>query len=238
MMAGSIEARAVSPMVVDDADTVSRGKLQLNAVWQVNSASGEDLTLVPLNPVYGVSDRGEAGLLFGYIRRDVDGDAAASGSGASDVVLSTKWKLWEPSQSLTLSGRLDVKLPAASTTRSLGSGHADVGGVVLLTGCWGHTCIDWNVGYVADNVSHSDFADDTWFLGQAVRYDLDGPWTLFGEIYGGLPNGGEASPARAQYRVGAQFTAGTWLLVSGLVGSGFGSGPAGVTGTLGFSWLF
>lgn len=237
-MAGSVEARAVSPLVVDDADTVSRGRLQLNAVWQINAASGENLTLVPLNPVYGVSDRGEAGLLFGYVRRDVDGDAAASGGGATDVVLSTKWKLWEVSENLTLSSRLDVKLPAASETRGLGSGHVDVGGVVLLTGCWGRTCIDWNAGYVADNVSRSDFADDTWFLGQAVRYDLDGPWTLLGEIYGGLPNGGEAAPARAQYRVGAQFTAGTWLLLSGLVGSGFGSGPAGVTGTVGVSWLF
>ncbi len=238
LLAGSNEVRAVSPLVVDDADTVSRGKLQLNAVWQLGSASGTSLTLVPVNAVFGVSDRGEAGLLFGYIRRDVEGVAAASADGPTDVVLSTKWKLWEATDELTVSGRLDVKLPAASETRGLGSGDTDVGGVLLLTRCWGRTCLDWNVGYVADDVSHSDFGDDSWFLGQAVRHDLDGPWCLLAEIYGGLPNGGRASPSRAQYRVGAQFTAGTWLLVSALVGSGFGSGPAGVTGTVGLSWLF
>jgi len=236
-MTAAVKARAVSPLVVDDAGTVSRGKLQLNAVWQLSAAPGSDLMLVPVNPVYGVSDRGEAGLLFGYIRRDLDDSGAASADGASDVILSTKWKLWEAGESLTLSGRLDVKLPAASPTKDLGSGHVDVGGVVLLTGCWGRTCIDWNVGYVAENVSHSDFGDDTWFLGQAVRYDLDGPLTLLAEIYGGLPNGDAAPPARAQYRVGAQFTVGTWFLISGLAGSGFGSGPAGVTGTVGLSWL-
>jgi hypothetical protein len=236
-MAASAEARAVSPLVVDDADTVSLGKLQLNAVWQLSAAPGSDLMLVPVNPVYGVSSRGEAGVLFGYIRQGADVTTAGTG-GASDVVLSTKWKLWEVNAGLTLSGRLDVKLPAASEARGLGSGHTDVGGVLILTRCWERACIDWNAGYVADDVSRSDFADDTWFLGQAFRYDFDGPWMLLAEIYGGVPNGDQASRARAQYRVGVQFTAGTSLLVSGLVGSGFGSGPAGVTGTLGFSWLF
>ena len=39
---------AVSPLVVDDADTVEPGRLQLNAGWQVSRTGSESLFSLPL----------------------------------------------------------------------------------------------------------------------------------------------------------------------------------------------
>jgi len=57
---------AVSPLVVDDADTVERGRLQLNAGWQVSRTGSESLFSLPINPVLGLNSRGELGATFGY----------------------------------------------------------------------------------------------------------------------------------------------------------------------------
>jgi hypothetical protein len=63
----------------------------------------------------------------------------------------------------------------------------DVGGVIIATRCWGHTCLDWNVGYTASDASRSVFGNDHCFVGQGVRHELAKCRTLIGETYALLP---------------------------------------------------
>jgi hypothetical protein len=57
---------AVSPLVVDDADTVAPGRLQFNAGYQFSRTASASLQSIPLNPVFGLCSRGELGAVFGY----------------------------------------------------------------------------------------------------------------------------------------------------------------------------
>jgi hypothetical protein len=72
-MFGSLEARAANPLVVDDADTVDPWRLQLNVGWRFSRRSSAWVNLVAVNPVLGLTPRGEFGVASGYEWRDAEG---------------------------------------------------------------------------------------------------------------------------------------------------------------------
>ncbi len=190
---------------MDDADTVERGHLQLNLVWYFDHASDRQSSLVPVNPALGLTSRGEVSLTFGYLREQFDEPVPDTASGPFDLLLGTKWKLFCSDGGLQLTGRMDVKFPSASESRRLGTGDTDVGGFLIATRCWGHTCFDWNVGYVAHALAADTSSDDAWFLGQAVRYSATESWTILTEAWGRVRNGANAPPASGRALVGAQY---------------------------------
>jgi hypothetical protein len=232
---------AVSPLVTDDADTVERGRLQLNTGWQFSRSASVSLHSIPVNPVVGIHSRGELGLTFGYQWRD--GRGAMPGqkddSDITDLTLATKWRLWQTEdENFKLSGRLDVKLPTASESRGFGTGQTDIGGILVATRCWGRTCFDWNVGYTASGASRSMFGNDHWFLGQAVRGELAKRWTLIGETYALLPQGKEGIASTFHFSGGAQFNLCENVLFSALFGSAAGRSSPDLTGYLGLTYAF
>lgn len=179
-------ALAVSPLVTDDAGTVEPGRRQLNAGYQFSRTASVSSHSFPINPVLGLSSRGELGATFGYQWTENSGNSDANS--ITDLTLATKWRLWQTAgDKLQLSSRLDLKLPTASRDRGLGTGTLDVGGVIIATRCWGHTCLDWNVGYTASDASRSVFGNDHCFVGQGVRHELAKCRTLIGETYALLP---------------------------------------------------
>jgi len=231
-------ALAVSPLTTDDADTVEAGRLQLNTGWQFSRTASVRLHALPINPVLGLSSRGELGATFGYQWRDGFGaaPATADADGVTDLTLATKWRLWQTKdESFKLAARLDLKVPTASEQRGLGTGNVDVGGVLVATRCWGRTCLDWNIGYTATDASRSVFGDDHWFFAQAIRYELDERWTLIGEAYALVPHHGTVN---VHFNGGAQFNVRENLLLSALIGSAVGRNSPDVTGYLGFTWVF
>ena len=234
-------ARAVSPLTTDDADTVEPGRLQLNCGWQLTHTDSISLHTIPINPVLGLSSRGELGATFGYQWRDGlgSGPGHADADGIIDLALATKWRLWQSANDgFKLSARLDLKLPAASARRGLGTGETDAGAALIATHCWGHTCLDWNIGYVAVGAWRGVSGDDQWFLGQAVRQQLSNRWTLIGEIYSLLPQGSMGARANVTFRNGAQFTVRENLLVSALIGSTVGRNSPGFVYYVGFTRVF
>lgn len=235
-------AFAVSPLTVDDADTVERGRLQLNGGWQFTRfADDVSLHSLPVNPVLGLTARGELGLTFGHQWRTgpKDDPATADTDGITDLTLSTKGCCWRSAdETLRLSLRLDGKLPTASTSRGLGTGKADFGGVVIATRTWNRTHLDGNCGYTFTGVGSGGDGDDQWFLGLAVRHELNGRWTLLGETYALIPPGGSDTSATFHFNGGAQFHLRKNFLVSVLIGSAAGRNSPGLTGYVGLTWDF
>lgn len=235
LLAATPRARAVSPLVTDDADTVEAGRLQLNMGWQFNRNASTKLNSTPINAVLGLNSRGEIGLTFGYQWRD--GTTAADG--ITDLTIATKWRLWHTEdEKFKLSARADVKIPTAPEHNGLGDGNADAGVGLIATRCWGSTCLDWGIGYAAIDFSSGRFADDHWFLGQAVRHTLNKSWTIIGETFALLPQSKEGGSANINFSAGAQFTVRENLLISALIGSAAGSNSPDLTGYLGFTLVY
>lgn len=232
-------AFAVSPLTTDDADTIEPGRLQLNAGWQFGRMVSVHSHTIPINPVVGLCSRGELGATFGYQWRDTSDAVPGKADGITDVALATKWRLWQTADAgFKLSGRLDLKLPAASEPRGLGTGQVDVGALFIATRSWGPTCLDWNVGYTATDASRSVFGDDLWFFSQAVRHQLNANWTLIGETYASVPHGREGGSSNFHFRGGLQFTVRENCLISVLIGSAVGRDSPDLTGYLGFTRMF
>lgn len=229
-------ASGVVPLVTDDADTVEPQKLQLSVGALLEKTAGEQLYILPVNLVMGVSSRGEVGATFGYQWRDGAGTASdkASAGGSTDVLLASKWQLWRTSDdAFKLSTRLDFKLPVASRSRGFGTGNVDSGLFLIATRSWGPTALDWNIGYLASDLSRGGAEDDRWFLGEALRQKLDEHWTIIGETFAVLPHTGQGGSANFRFSGGAQFTVRENLLISALIGSATGHNSPDLTSYLG-----
>jgi len=190
-MLGIVAAYGVSPLVVDDADTTEPGRLQLNPDFAFVRKGTVWLYSTPINPVVGINDRAELGVLFGYQWREGSGSIpiTADADGISDLTIQPKVWLWQGlGDNLKLTTRVDVKLPTASEHRGLGTGNCDIGLVAIATYKSGKTNFDWNLGYFPIDVSRSNFGDDRRFVGCAVRRELTKEWTVLAETYAVLPH--------------------------------------------------
>jgi Putative MetA-pathway of phenol degradation len=227
-------AFAAVPLAVDDADPVDFGHLQLNSGLQFSQTASADLYDYSVNPVYGITPRSEFGVTFGYQSQNGDGNDA---DGISDLILETKWRLIGMATNLfKLSVRFDLKLPTAS--EPLGTGEPDADIILIATRNWGNTYLDWNIGYMAVDAAHSNFDDDHWFLGQAVRHQLNDCWTLIGDAYVTFSQGSAGAPANVNFEGGAQFALRKNFLLSVLAGSAVGRNSPDLTGYFGFTWTF
>jgi hypothetical protein len=233
-------ALAVSPLTVDDADTVAPRHLQLNLTGQYEGARNSARGSLQLNPVLGLTARGEVGVSWGHLwlRDDLAPGGSSWSDGISDLALATKWRLWPAGeQPLRFALRVDCQVPAASASRGLGTGEVDLGGTLLATWTTGRTSLDFNLGFTALAPFKSTPDDDQWFLGLAVRHELNERWTLLGEAFVLLPHGRTADPARVFCHAGAQMLVGK-TLVSCLLGAAVGDGDPSFSATIGCTWDF
>ena len=195
---------AVVPLVTDDADLVELGRVQVNSGWQFNRADSADLNSIYLISVVGITPRSEFGTTFGYQWRD----GIADTDGITDLTLETKWRLLgQAEDGFKLSTRFDVKLPTASARLSLGTGNVDADTFLIATCGHGKTSFDWDMGYLKVGASRAVFDTDQWFLGQAVRRQLNDHWTLIGETYATIPQGDAAAPLNFDFDGGTQYSA-------------------------------
>jgi hypothetical protein len=234
-------ASGVNPLIVDDADTAEPRKLQLNLGGLFSQTASKQLYTSLLTLDTGVSSRGEVSATFGYQWRDGAGSAPdkASANGNTDLLLGTKWQLWQTSDNaFKLSTRLDLKLPLASRSHGFGTGDVDSGLFLIATRTWGNTALDWNIGYVAVDLSRGVTADDTWFLGQAVRQKLSERWTVIGEVFAILPQTGQGGSATFHFDGGAHYTVRENLLISALIGSATGRDSPDLTSYLGLTVVY
>ena len=138
----------------------------------------------------------------------------------TDLTIAPKFRLWQgPDDKLKFSARLDLKLPTASKRNGLGTGDPDVGLVGIATYKLGKTSFDSNFGYYAIDFSRTDFDNDRWFIGEAVRHEVNEKWTIAAEAYGLLPNKGAGGHATWYFSAGPQWCVRDNILVTALIGS-------------------
>ena len=235
-MFSALAVSAVVPLITDDADPVAPGHLQLNSGLSFSRMASANFYDYSVNPVYGITSRGEFGVTFGYRSQN---DAGNDFNGISDVILETKWRLLgTDTNQFKLSARCDLKLPAASERLALGTGQPDADLILIATRDWGDTSLDWNIGYTVIDAAHGNFGDDRWFFGQAVRQQLNDRWTLLGDVYLTFSQGRSGAPANFNFEGGPQFSLRENIQLSLLVGSSIGRDTPDLTGYLGFSWTF
>ena len=190
--------------------------------------------LLPINPVLGLNPRLELGATFGYQWRVGSGSTATTDSAdaLTDLTIAPKFRLWEGfNDKLKLSARADLKLPIASERDGLGTGDTDVGLVGIATYKLGKTSFDTNLGYYVINVSRADFNNDRWFIGEAVRHEVNKEWTVVAEAYGLLPNTQAGGYATWYFSGGPQWSVRENIVVTSLIGSAAGHKSPDLTGT-------
>jgi hypothetical protein len=139
---------------------------------------------------------------------------------------------------LKLTSRLDIKLPIASQHRGLGTGNSDIGLVGIATYKSGKTNLDWNLSYYAIDISGSDFGDDHWFAGLAVRRELTKEWTVLAETYALFPHTRADGNANFYFSAGPQWNISEHLIFSALIGTAVGHKSPDLTGTLELAFAF
>jgi hypothetical protein len=240
-MVGMFAANAVSPLVVDDADTTEPSHFLLNPDFAFVRQSSGWVYATTMNPVVGLNARTELGVIFGYQWRDGSGSTprTVDANGISDFMIQPKVWLWQGlDDKLKFTTRLDVKLPTASEHRGLGTGNPDVGLVCIATYKLGKTNIDWNLGYYAIDVSRSEFGDDHWFAGCAFRQELTKEWTILAETYALLPHTDSGGNANFYFSGGPQWKITERIIFSGLIGSAVGHNSPDLTGTVELAFAF
>jgi hypothetical protein len=227
-------ARAVSPLVTDDADTVPPGQIQINSDFTLARTGSTTLYSVPVNPVAGLLPSLELGAIFGYQWRKGPGPVSIDGDtdSVTDLTIAPKFRFGEPLEGrLKFSGRIDAKLPTASDRHGLGTGNFDAGFVGIATYNVGNTAFDFNAGYYSIDVGGEDFDDDRWFIGQAVRHPLNKNWTILAEAYALVPNTGTGGHATFFFSGGPQWAVTKIVTASALIGTATGHKGPDLTGT-------
>lgn len=241
LLASAPALHAVSPLVTDDADTGEPGKLQLNCDFFVFRTGSISLYSGQFNPVLGLTPRLELGAIFGYQWRQGSGSTPTTSDAhdITDLTIAPKFRLWPSSDDrLKFSARMDLKLPTASKRHGLGTGDPDIGLVGIATYKLGKTSFDSNLGYYAIDISHTDFDNDHWFIGEAIRHEINEKWTIAAEAYGLLPNTGTGGHATWYFSAGPQWSVRDNILVTALIGSAAGHGSPDLTGTFEISLTF
>jgi hypothetical protein len=231
-------ARAVSPLVVDDAEPMDKGGLQLDAGWQWSRAGSSGLHSAYAIATFGLTSHGDVGALFGY-QWFKPGGGLPHVEGVMDLTFYSKWRLWQsPDEKFKISGRVDLKAPTASEQKGLGTGSWDAGAVVIATRCWDRLCLDWNAGYLVSDATRMLFGDDQGFAGQAVQYQVNERITVIGEAYTLLPIGNPDGDAQLYYSGGLLFTVREEFNISVLAGSAAGRDSPDFTSFVGFTASF
>jgi hypothetical protein len=139
-------------------------------------------------------------------------------------------KPWEGK--LKFSARIDLTLPTASDRHDLGTGNVDAGSIGIATYTVGNTAFDFNVGCYSIDTARTDFEDDRWFIGQAVRHALNKNWSVFAEAYALLPKTGEGGHATSYFSGEPQWVVTRNVAICALLGTAAGHKSPDLIGTL------
>ncbi len=130
---------------------------------------------------YGILDNWDVGLTVPYVFLETNSTDKVT-DGLSDVVIETKYRLWEEKNILpSYALYFDVKVPSANKDRGLSSGEYDFTINNIFTKNIGKNTFDFNLGYVF--IGEKGISDIFYYVFDVTRY-LTEKLYLCAELYG------------------------------------------------------
>jgi hypothetical protein len=227
---------AARPLTTDDAWTVEKGIFQLEGGFDACRQDNHDVEYNPsLTLTYGLLERMDVGIGSGYLfLNPKEGDRE---NGFADTDLKGKYRLidekeWIPA--FALIGRL--KIPTASRSKGLGSGHTDFSLNAALTKSLGKRWVaNLNLGYTFIGENDADNELNFSIAGQFIVTDK---WALVGELVGINNLNGRHGDDPLSGLIGTYYlVTGNLVLDAGLE-IGMSKAAPDYRITAGFTWLF
>ncbi|HPU57007.1 MAG TPA: transporter [Verrucomicrobiota bacterium] len=185
------------PLVIDDAEPVPPGLLEIEAGFSYAAFDSHDHYHLPIALATGVLPDLEAGLGFGgQLQEGAEiQQTPRSVAGIGDLQLGLKWKPIDQSRwpaDVAFAGL--IKFPTASRSDGLGSGEIDYDATLILSRALGEKAnIHLNAGYSWIGDPPSESLGDLFHGGVAVDCMLTSSIQCIGELFGQreLRSGGE-----------------------------------------------
>lgn len=212
-----VPVEAGRPLAVEDAETVGKGKTELElGLDHARQESGDRETTLSGVLTYGLTERLDLALEVPilFMRPEEGGDEA----GLGDVELHGKVRFLAEGDAwpaLALVGA--VKFSTGSERRGLGSGATDGGVTLVATKGLGPVTAHANLGYTVIGASG---ADDVVSYGLAAEVAVLKPLSLVGELVGETNSDPEAKADPLDLRVGLTYALRETITVDGAVSIG------------------
>ncbi len=175
LVAVPVIARAMHPLITDDAGTQGKGKFQL----EVNVSYGTDRVAEAGSTVKTVESGLAANLTYGaaesldvfvetpyaWWRAKTDGAVLGSERGIADVSIGAKWRFFEK-EGLSFAVKPAVLLPTGDKGKGLGTGKAGYSAYLIATKEFEPAAIYLNLGHVR-NENKADEEKGLWHVSLA-----------------------------------------------------------------------
>lgn len=236
LLLSSTPVFAARPLTTDDAWTVEKGKFQLETGFDASRQDNHDVEYNPaLTFTYGLLERMDVGIGSGYLfLNPKEGDRE---NGFADTDLKVKYRLidekdWAPA--LAFTGKL--KIPTASRSKGLGSGHTDFGMNAVVTKNLSKRWVaHLNLGY---SFIGEDRADNELNYSLGGQFILTEKWALVGELVGINNLNGRHGDDPLSALIGTYYLVTENLVLDAGLEIGMTKAAPDFRITAGFTWLF
>lgn len=165
-------AYAHRPLATDDAGTVTKGHLQVEAGIEYTDEEEEGVTTIYIAPAYGILEN----LDFGF---ELPCEVHSEGEdGLGDISLVAKWRILDEQERFPA---VTLKPSVKLATGDVGTGEVDWGLIGVLTKEIKPFVFHMNLGYTWVGVTHED---DVFNYGLAAHLPITEEFHLLGEITG------------------------------------------------------
>lgn len=180
LFAVPVIARAMHPLITDDAGTQGAGKFQL----EVNGSYGKDKVAdagstvktveseLVMNLAYGAADAVDIFVEtpYSWWRAKTDGDVLGSERGIADVSVGVKWRFFEK-DGLCFAVKPAITIPTGDENKGLGTGKAGYGVYLITTKESEPAALFLNLGYIR-NENKAGEEEDLWHASLAGIYEV------------------------------------------------------------------
>jgi hypothetical protein len=238
-----VEVQAGRPLVVDDADPVERGRVEVEFGIELETDANVKTWGAPLTIAPGITDWLEVGIGTAALYVDDEEASPQRVAGVGDVVIGAKARFAILPFDIKLAIAPFLKIPAADEDRGLGSGELDGGGTLIVTKEFSEERkLHFNVGYTFVGDVPEEQLKDVLFIGIAGETSIPGlieeRLQVVVEFFGTTK---ETADDRGDFqgRLGVRYLLVEDLVLDGAIGRSLTSHPAvEFFSTVGLTWTF
>ncbi|HXH11715.1 MAG TPA: transporter [Alphaproteobacteria bacterium] len=175
VLAVAVQAHAGRPLVVDDADPVERGRVEVEFGIEVETDANAKTWAAPLTIASGITEWIEVGIGTTALYVNDEEASPQRVAGIGDVVIAAKARLPILPFGIKLALAPFLKIPTADEDRGLGTGELDGGGLLILTREFTDTQkLHFNAGYTVVGDVPEQRLKDVLFVGIASETSVPG----------------------------------------------------------------